>query len=208
MYLTLKKICVFLAFSFLNPTFAFAQFVDNGGSVGSVDTAPFGQSEDFQNVTTKFDGVRFQVKNLVWEDRQELVLRMVAVLENEEGADQLFLLRIDLSPKLIDDLGNSYMLVGGSRFGVCSELWMQKHQNTCYSDHNATRLPPKGRSTMMFIFRPDLESGFNMDLEKLASRMQLSLALNYTAGSFEKEADTRTASIVIDGIPKPSPTQN
>lgn len=208
MYLTLEKSVFYLALFCLIPTFAFAQFVDNGGSVGSVDTSPFGQSEDFQNVTTKFDGVNFQVMNLVWEDRQELELRMVAVLENEEGADQLFLLRTDLSPKLIDDLGNSYVMVGGSRFGGCSELRMQKQQNPCHSDHNATRLPPKGRSTMMFIFRPDLESGFNMDLEKLAARMQLSLALNYTAGSFEKEADTKTASIVIDGIPKPSPTQN
>ena len=181
---------------------ATAQMASNGGTSGSANTAAFGQGEPFHNVTTQFDGIKFNLRRLINNPGGETALRLVATLENT-GQKDAEIFAFYPAPTLIDELGN--MLATVSFTGVAQCEWNGRLTNdlqTCAHSQNipnSSLLAANVPIPVSFVFSP-AENQYEPELAALSNTVTARLHFAYTLDGFET---VMMKEVVIPNIPLP-----
>ena len=221
-----RKIALLAAWSALVATSAFGQFVENGGQAGSADTSAFGQATEFSNVTTTFDGIELQVLRLIREPSDAGKLRLVGQFVGT-NSERRWIQMYDRGPRLIDDLGNTYIITSWSGIDACRDGaiedydWWNKLEDCAGPQVNTRRTNNDGASALIaqdvpvafsMIFAPiDPSAGmFDAELAKLATSVTASFSFIVSAKDFselEKEVGDGLAAhkVVVPSIPVPQP---
>lgn len=213
--LDFRTVALSVAFGFGLASGANAQFVDNGGQAGSADTSAFGQTAEFSNITTNFDGVDLQVQRLIRDPKDKSKLRLIGQIVNT-NSDNRWIQWFRPFPKLTDELGNEYMVQMWTGVDACRDnqkedfRWGDDIRNDCPGNGASTLLAPSLPVTFSISFVPSDSGTFDADLASMATYLNVSLSLILATGdltylSFE-ERGTKVMpyQVVIPQMPVPS----
>lgn len=196
-------------------TTAFAQFKDNGGKAGTADTSAVGQSTEFANVTTTFDGVEFRLLRLIREPKDKSKLRLVAQLVNVGDSDRWIAFILPY-PALVDELGNYYAVtinpvknnsngkVAVTGVDACYDYgqWTEDVRNCTYGNESTsgTRLAPSVPVTVMVGFEPSTDGNYDASLALMATFVGLNLHFAMSAKQLN-QVGSNSASDIRAAIP-------
>ncbi len=184
------------------PTFGAAQMLDNGGTTAAANTSAFGQDKPFENATTTFDGVVFNLSRPIADPTEGTLYRMVGTLRNTGKSDVEILFYMPL-PTLTDELGNVLSASTRSGINACryNNQWTtdirrcDEHPNT----ETASRLAPGVPIPFSLGFGPG-ETDYNEELAALSNTTTARIHFVYTIDDFQ---NMKIAEVVIPGIPLP-----
>ena len=185
--LVFRTVALSVAFGFGLASGVNAQFVDNGGQAGSADTSAFGQSTQFANITTNFDGVDLQVQRLIRDPKDKSTLRLIGQIVNTNSDSRWIQLFLPF-PKLTDELGNEYMVQMWTGVDACRDnkkedyRWRDDIRNDCPGDGASTLLAPSLPVTFSISFVPSDSGTFDSDLASIAKYLNVSLSLILATG--------------------------
>lgn len=222
-----RKIALLVAFTLLAATTASGQFVDNGGEAGSADTSAFGQSTEFSNVTTTFDGIELQVLRLIREPSDPSKLRLVGQFISA-NSEPRWIQMYGSYPRLLDDLGNEYVVTSWSGIDACrerekSELRWWRELAECAGEFQQNNVSNQnsGESTLVaqdvpvafsLVFAPaNPEQGlFEKDLAALSTSLTASFSFvvaikNFSVLEKRVNKDMAAYQVVVPSIPVPQP---
>lgn len=160
--------------------------------------------EVYANVTTRFEGISFNLKRLLRDPEQPEKFRMIAEIVGEKGEKEI--LYILPAPALVDDLGNLYsadLMTGVDacrRFAAYDANWVAD-PSFCSSYGNPARfarLSPGIGRTSMLRFAPS--DRYNTELALIAT--QFELRLHFVVATPGQDLFT-THEVVLTGISKP-----
>ncbi|MCZ8017194.1 MAG: hypothetical protein O9274_15940 [Limnobacter sp.] len=219
-----KGVAILGTIGFFAATAASGQFVDNGGAAGSADTSAFGQASEFSNVTTTFDGIELQILRLIREPSDASKLRLVGQLVSS-NSEPRWVQMYDRRPRLVDDLGNTYILMSWSGIDACrsgeiEDFYWWTSLGECAGPQFKTMVVNNdGASALVaqnvpvafsMIFSPidPAEGLFDTDLAKLATSVTATLSFAVAVKNFtelEKESSEGLSAhqVVVPRIPVP-----
>lgn len=219
-----RRIFLSIAFTAGLMSSANAQFVDNGGQAGSADTSAFGQSAEFSNVTTTSDGIELQVLRLIREPSDAGKLRLVGQFVST-NSERRWIQMYDRGPRLVDDLGNTYIITSWSGIDACRDgaigdydWWNQLGDcagpqvdtRTTNNDGASALIAQDVPVAFSMMFAPiDPSAGmFDAELAELATSVTASFSFIVSAQDFselEKEVGDGLAAhkVVVPLIPVP-----
>ncbi len=221
-----RTIALLVAFGLLATTTASAQFVDNGGEAGSADTSAFGQANSFSNLTTKFDGVEFQLQRLIRDPKDKTKLRMIAQLINTGDSDRWISFILPF-PELVDELGNRYPIginaVENNSNGApavagvdgCYEYGQWSDDVRECAGQSATRLAPGVPVILMIGFEPADENSYDASLAAMATFAGLNLRFAVSAADMaglkgntsDIESAISVHQVIVPQVPMPAQQQ-
>ena len=193
-----------------------AQFVDNGGQAGSVDTSAFGQAAEFSNVTTTFDGVELQILRLIRDPKDKSKLRLIGQIVNGNPDNRWIQLFVPF-PNLTDEMGNEYFVDMWTGVDACRSgpkekyYWRDDLRYDCPGDGVLTLLAQNLPVTISISFVPSDSGTFDAELASIATTLNASLSFVVATGDLtqmvnvDRDTYLSTYQVVVPQIPVPAP---
>ncbi len=179
-----------------------AQVASSSGIGAGAGSTTFGTNTPFQNVTTSFDGISFNLRAVIKNPGNGTSLRLIATLKNS-GAQEAEIFSFYPAATLIDELGNVY--ANSSISGISECRWNNRITDdlpTCAHSQNmphASLLAPEVPIPISFIFTP-AENQFEPELASMSETVTARLHFAYTLDGFENMV---AKEVVIPNIPLP-----